>query len=336
MDSALDFGAGKLNTCHGWGLSLTQQGWPIGRMESNTQRPSGLGADDVTQARAGHVLRDVRVSVRRISCDGNSDLTQDSGSVLRAADQVWTSGRPMSMLFEGLFRVPVLNVELRLSEPLNAPARMTLTAEADNGMLFSREFTFPAGRLTRTVHQVECNRATGGVFDFAGSMTWTISSCDVHVEVDGQRQTEHNMYFLPRWQEITPPLDTVLYVVCRALRGLHMGHEDVVERLWTVFEGLSVPCADGTLLVYTADEHGGDARTVRDLLKRKSGSCHAWVDFFQACLRTGGACRPVPPPAGADARANAEAWPWTVDPCELKLRLLEAKCRSLSRGHAGE
>jgi len=280
--------------------------------------------------RVGHVLRHVVAEVGRVSFSGNSELSLDSGGSVSPDKQAWTPTRRTPVLFDGAFCIPAVSVEVRIDQSLAVPARMRLTGEADNGMLFTREFTFPAGRRRRRVAEVEADRATGGVFDLVESIQWFVESQDTGIFVGRHSVTCLPIYFVPRRGGSEPPYDTLLYTVCRALKGLPSGHADALARLWEVFEPLDVPCADGhSRLVFDPAEKAEEG--LADLLRRRSGSRAAWVAFFLACLRLAGACKTDAPYPGPDG-----AWPWTVDACSLKVRLLEAKCRHRQReGAAG-
>lgn len=283
------------------------------------ERPDSERADD--GARGGRVLRHAVAEVHRVAFSGNSELLLDSGSALPPEKQVWTASRHTPALFEGSFCIPTVSVEVRIDEPLSVPARMRLTGEADNGMLFTREFTFPAGRSRRTVAEVESDRATGGVFDLIEAIQWFIESQDTGILVGRHSVTRLPVYFVPRRESGELPYDTLLYTVCRALKGLPVGHAEALDRLWAALEPLDLPCADGrTHVVFGGEEP--DAGDVASLLRRHSGATRAWSDFFLACLSLAGACKAAPRRSGPD-----ESWPWTVDACNLKIRLLEAKCR---------
>lgn len=273
-------------------------------------------------------LYTVYAQVRRITFTGNRDLSPDSGGCLRSDSQGWSRRRVAPAYFEGGFCIPLVNVEFGISQPLGVPVRMRLRGTADNGMVFTREFTFPAGKDRRLVRDVEANRAVGGVFDVISCIRWELESDDVHVHLEDPRLIAHPVYFVPCHELDKPPHETELALVCTALRGLPAGHPEAVERLWRAFEPLDIASADGVSRLRCA---GHDAATgpaaAAALLKTHTGGSAAWSALFDRCVTLSGYRRTRPGPS-----AGPEPSPWTVDDRALKLRLLEAKCRQALRG----
>lgn len=274
--------------------------------------------------RAGKALRDVRAQVRRVTFTGNRSIQLDSGTVLRAPQQHWSSTDQTPALFDGLFCIPVVSVELKLSDPLNVPARMTLIGEADNGMVFSREFTFPAGKLHKGVSGLKSSRPVGGVFDLITEVTWRLESVDIQVVLDAPRACRQYVYFVPRWEGDQAPLESVVHLTCRALKGLEPGHPSALDRLWQVVETLDVTAADGKTHLRCAAPVKKQ-ETARDLLRSGSGGAAAWLDLLRCCLELANS-GPETTPA-----AEHSEWPWTVDSLAIREQLLEAKCQHALR-----
>lgn len=288
------------------------------------EQPPGTAA----RPSAGHAhqpFRAARADILSVTFTGNTDLRLDNGAMLRAGSQKWTPRHATSALFEGSFCIPILNVEIGVEEALPFPVRMRLTGEADNRMLFSREFTFPAGKHRRIVRDIESDRPTGGVFDAVGCVRWFLESSDLALDIGECRETRFNLYFIPRYAPTEPPQDTVLYTLCRTLKGLPLGHPQSLQRIWDAFENLDIPTADGAAKLACAEPRQAGL-SAADLLRHRAGGCEAWVDLFLTCLRLAGSERGTEKPAEA-----AEPWPWTVAEQDIKVRLLEAKCRHLIR-----
>ena len=270
----------------------------------------------------------IYADLRRITFSGNRDVRLDSGERIRAGAQTWTPARQTPVLFEGEFCRPVMNVELRLSEPLKTPERMLLKGVADNGLIFLREFTYPAGKYAKTVSSVASDRAIGGVFDALKTIKWELTGTHVNLDMDRNRVLDLRVYFVPRWTRDVPPFETLVAVVCTAMKGRPTGHASALENLWAAFRNLSVPTGDDrTQLTVAARQPVGQGRTVKDLLKRGSGGSEAWCDFFRASLRAAG----FRPEQTKRSVRKGEPWPWTVGEPGIKMRLLEAKCRQAER-----
>lgn len=277
-------------------------------------------------------LYTVYAQIRRLTFTGNRELHLDSGVRVRPEAQGWSARRVTPAYFEGGFCIPLVNVEVAIAQPLGVPLRMRLRGTADNGMVFEREFTFPAGKDRRLVRDVEANRAVGGVFDHIACIAWELQSDDVFVHLDDPRLTPQPVYFVPCADLDKPPQETEIALVCSALRGLPCGHADVLERLWAAFEPLDIPSADGlSRLRCTGQDADSGPAAAASLLKTRSGGLQAWTALFDRCVTLSGYRRAM---ARAVALPPAEPSPWTVDDLALKLRLLEAKCRMALRGGA--
>lgn len=294
-------------------------------MTSEDQASVGNGAG---AARGMRALYTVYAQVRRLTFTGNRELRLDAGGRLRPDRQGWSRRHVAPAYFEGGFCIPLVNVEVGISQPLGVPVRMRLRGAADNGMLFAREFTFPAGKDRRLVRDVEAHRAVGGVFDFISCIRWELDSDDVHVYLEDPRLTAQPVYFVPCHELDRPPHETELSLVCTALRGLPCGHPEAVERLWRAFEPLDIACADGVSRLSCAGRDAGAGPAAAEaLLKTHSGGLAAWTALFDRCVSLSGYRRVQAAPSPA-----SEPSPWTVDDRALKLRLLDAKCRQALRG----
>jgi hypothetical protein len=276
---------------------------------------------------AGPELRTALVELRRVTFAGGVELWLDDGTVVRPARQGWTPARSLPALFEGALHAPSLTVELALATRLDMPARMTLRGEADNGMVFQREFTLPAGRCSRRVSDIPAGRGSQGRFDMIESLRWSLSSPDTAAQIESGAEMRVRAYFVPRREAEDPPYETLLFTLCRLLRGSLAAGPESLARLWEGFEPLDLPCADGRsrLRPVRAGEIPVRGRLAA-LLKHRRGGTAAWLEMFQACLRMAG-CRP-----GTTALPNPQGErPWTVDDIALKTRLLAARLRQAAR-----
>ncbi len=278
--------------------------------------------------------------LRKIVFTGNSPLRSDAGGVLRPDAQVWLPRRATSACFEGVFCIPVINVELAVSPPVATPVRMALTGCADNGMVFQRAFTFPAGADRRAVRDIEADRTSGGVFDLISSIAWTLTSEDLGVVLEEPGTTAQPVFLLPSVDAARRPHETTLALLCRALRGLPCGHPETLARLWAALEPLDVLCADGvSRLGPAADLYDSEDAALDALMRNRRSGPLAWTTLLKRCLALAGyrpaAAERRPDPAPAAAVENgAPAWPWTIDDYALKLKLLAANCHRAAKARS--
>jgi hypothetical protein len=164
---------------------------------------------------------------------------------------------------------------------------MAIRGVADNGFVLFKTFTFQKGKTTCDVSDITSNQTfTKNSFNIVKSIRWTISGSGGY-----SITTDNNIYYVPLGAPSNERIDTVLYVVCNAMKGEKYGCSSAACRIWGAFLGLNVTCANGDTLHYWSLSDDGDRVTDMELLNpaHRSGQCSAWADFLVDCGQLAGA-----------------------------------------------
>lgn len=267
------------------------------------------------------------MKLTRLEFSGATAYILDTGALALPHRQVWLPGYHTSVLFSGETRQPSVTATLTRGTPAHSDRPMALVGAADNGLIFSNRFIFPAGKDTCVVSELTTTASFDETFDFIASIEWrAIDFGAVHP----LGTTDNNIYYVPVAPKEPELRDTVLYVVCRRLKGLPYGHRDALARIWKEFERLHVVCANRrALLHYWRSDADIRRSSVAELLRHRSGNCQAWALFFRDSLALAG-CRGVKMRrlVARDARRGHEG------DYSLKMKHLVFLTRGHDYGHA--
>ena len=220
----------------------------------------------------------------------NTTFTGDDGNSVPDSAQYWTPTDKTSALYTQNGRVVPGNVvtkaHLVICAALPSNKNMTLYGTADNGMTFTMPFVFPANQTEYDLENIKSDQTFVNKFDFIGFIDWQLDwdQCEYDVTSD------NNIYYAPFGTMSSEYVDTVLYVVCKAMEGKSVSDPNACDAIWSVFKSLNVFGKDRvTPFHYWAYGDDGSRRTMWDLLKsgNKSAQCTAWADFLRHCFYLG-------------------------------------------------
>jgi len=108
---------------------------------------------------------------------------------------------------------------------------------------------------------------------------WTITygTCSYQITSD------NNIYYVPNDVQPDKQIDTVMYVVCRAMSGKPYQDSGALDAVWGKFSSLAITCWNRTSILFYWRFTDDDTRTgIMDLLNplKQSGNCNAWSHFF--------------------------------------------------------
>ena len=234
------------------------------------------------------------VSLTSLRFSQNTDFTDDYDTKVETGVQYWTPHAKTSALYTKECGKVVVTAHLKISSAFSKDRSMSIRGVADNGFILFKRFTFPKNKTTFDVCCIESDKKFGDKFDIIKSIAWTISGSGTTCTAT----TDNNIYYLPPGtpSSSTEREDTVMYVVCNAMKEKPYKDANAVYAVWGIFSGMNVICQDRTHTLYywkvsENENDDGERTTTMELLdpRHRSGQCSAWANFLIDCGNLAGA-----------------------------------------------